>query len=336
MRFKSCEHKLLILIIVITLNSLMIVGCDKSTPQKLENLRFGVGMQPSSILTFVAQEKGFFKQQGLDIELIRFPSGKRALYDGLFKGKVDAVTSSATPFVIASFKHTDMAIIATLFEANNVNRIIARRDSGITQPKDLKGRKIATQKNSAVHFFMHLFLLENGLSENDMSVSFYKAEKLPETLVSGEIDAFSMREPFIGQAKRMLGENAIIFDAPGAYRQIELLVLSRELLKTRPLVAQALLRALLQAEKFLRDEPDSAISIIAMALKSMPESVSASLQDSISHVTLEQSLISLLEDQANWARTNKIVDAKSIPNYLNFIDTKPLEKVNPAMMTLVH
>lgn len=314
----------------------MIVGCDKSTPQKLENLRFGVGMQPSSILTFVAQEKGFFKQQGLDIELIRFPSGKRALYDGLFKGKVDAVTSSATPFVIASFKHTDMAIIATLFEANNVNRIIARRDSGITQPKDLKGRKIATQKNSAVHFFMHLFLLENGLSENDMSVSFYKAEKLPETLVSGEIDAFSMREPFIGQAKRMLGENAIIFDAPGAYRQIELLVLSRELLKTRPLVAQALLRALLQAEKFLRDEPDSAISIIAMALKSMPESVSASLQDSISHVTLEQSLISLLEDQANWARTNKIVDAKSIPNYLNFIDTKPLEKVNPAMMTLVH
>jgi len=76
---------------------------------------------------------------------------------------------------------------------------------------------VATQRASAVHYFLHLFLLRHGMSEDDVDLSFMKAEELPGALSEGTIDAFSMREPFIGEAKRLMGEQAVVFSEPALY-----------------------------------------------------------------------------------------------------------------------
>ncbi len=102
-----------------------------SDPKEIHYLRLGLALQPSSALAIIAQEKGFFAAQGLNVSVKEYPSGKRALHEGLFQGEVDLITTTEVPVVIASLNRTDLCIIASLFSANNVNRIVARKDSGI-------------------------------------------------------------------------------------------------------------------------------------------------------------------------------------------------------------
>jgi len=172
---------------------------------KKDTVTIGLIPSPTAFLAVIASEKGFFSQAGLDVTIKNYPSGKRAVNEGLFTGEVDIAAASEAVIVFNSFKRKDFKTIASIGSTDNGISIIARKDSGIQSPADLKGKRVATQEASAVHFFLHLFLVKNNLSEKNIDLSFKKAEKLPKALVSGEIDAFSMREPFIGEARRPVG-----------------------------------------------------------------------------------------------------------------------------------
>lgn len=94
---------------------------------------------------------------------------------------------------------------------------MARRDRGIEEAADLRGKHIATQRGSAVHFFLHLCLVSHGLTEEDVTLSFMKGEELPAALAEGRIDAFSMREPYVSEASSLLGERVVIFGHKSIY-----------------------------------------------------------------------------------------------------------------------
>ncbi len=307
----------------------------KPSAQNRESLRMGLSLAPSSALFLVALEKTYFSDQGLDITIVAYPSGKRALNEGLLPGKVDATSASDVPITFAGFERSDFRIIATIFKADNVNRVIARKDSDIAGAKDLRGKRVATQRASAVHFFLHLFLLEHGLSEKAIKQSFMKAEELPEALARGKIDAFSMREPFISKAGELLGGNAKIFSAPGIYEQMELFIVTKSLIETKPGVAQKMLRALIQAEQFTYAHPGQAAAIIAKRLGTEENMISAALPELKLRVTLEQSLVLLLEDQARWAIKAGLKSHATVPNYLGVIHTESLAAIRPEAVSIL-
>ncbi len=306
-----------------------------STTENLGKIRLGLPLQPTSVLAMLAIDKGYFGKYGLDIEVENYVSGKRALFDGLISGKVDVVTASDTPTVYASFTHPELRVIASIYATDNTNRIVARRDHGITEPADLKGKHIATQGRSAVHYFLHQFLLEKQLQESDLTLSFLKAEQLPVALAAGEIDAFSMREPYVQQARDLLGENAVVFAAPGAYRQSEQMVILESLQKERPGVSRALLSGLLDAEKFWHDDRDAALKILGKWLNLPTERVRKLTEGSHANVHLEQALLIRLEDEAQWMIDDKIVEQDKQPDFLRLLSTAPLLEVAPAQMGLI-
>ena len=61
-----------------------------------------------------------------------------------------------------------------------------------------------------------------------------RAEELTPSLVQGRIDAFSMREPYIGNAKKLLGDNAIVFSERGIYMSSELAITTRAFADKNP------------------------------------------------------------------------------------------------------
>lgn len=281
-------------------------------------------------------ENDYLSAEGLDVEVNIYPSGKRALLDGLFTGDVDVVSASDAPVVFNSFARNDFKVIASIFSADNVNRFIARRDSGISKPSDLRGKRIATQKASAVHFFLHLFLLENGLSEKDVQLSFMKAAKLPTALAKGDIDAFSMREPFISQAAALLEKgNAVIFAEPGLYDQSDQIVVLDKTLKGRPGAIRAFLKALARAEAFIDKNPKKAAGILAKAINGDQASLETVLSESRHNLELTQSLFLRLEDEARWVADAKLTKNGKAPNFLNFIDTAPLKAVRQHSVTII-
>ncbi len=132
----------------------------KLSDQKLPSVSIAITGAPANWLTILAFEKEFFKKAGLDAIPKFFPSGKRALL-GMFAGEVDVATVADVPIVKNSLERHDFAILATLGTTYNDNKIVARKDHGITSPENLRGKLVATQGNSAAHFFLHLFLLKN-------------------------------------------------------------------------------------------------------------------------------------------------------------------------------
>ena len=328
----------LIAVLALVAASLYVLLMQSSAPVvqgSRERVRIGVAMHPSASLTFVALENGYFDALGLEVVVKKYPSGKRALLEGLFPGEVDLTSAADVPVAMAGLSRKAFRILTSTFSADNVNRVIARRDRGITSPKDLKGKTAATQRASAVHFFLHLFLLDHGMSEQDITLRYMKAEFLPQALADGDIDAFSMREPYISQARDLLGDNAVVFAAPGLYAQTEALVGSPAFIDAKPQVIDKVLSALLKAETFIYENPDASIEIASRWIDVSKDEM-AQIWPTVSfRMGLNQELLLLLENEARWAMESEISTAGQVPYYLDFIDTAPLKKAKPRGVTVI-
>lgn len=286
-------------------------------------------------LIHVALANGYFADAGLEVEAREYPSGKRSL-EGLFTGEVDFAIPSETPLVISSFDRGDFYVIASIADIGTYQRIVARRDRGIEKPTDLRGKRIATQRGSAVHYFLYLFLLKHGLSTRDVRLLFLPAEELAPALARGAIDAFSMREPYIGEARRLLGDKAVVFDAPGIYQRHDLLVVRNDFLRTHPEAARRALRALARAEEFIRREPRAAIATVAARLRIPQAAVALDWKEFDFRLSLPQSLLVNLDEQARWALDSGLIKGKSEPNYLDLIHLDTLKAVRPTAVTVIH
>lgn len=312
---------------------LLVVACTHKPPPA-EPLRLGLALQPASALAMIALEKGFFSAEGLEVEVESFPSGKRALHEGLLTGRVEVAAVADIPFVIAALDRRAVTAVGTLFAADNVNRVVVRRDLGMAEPGDLRGKRIATQQGSAVHFFLHRFLKHHGLDEQAVESRFMRAEELPLALAGGEIDAFSMREPYVTTARELLGERAAVFEAPGLYHQREVLVAADALVSERPQVLPRLLRALVRAERFASRQPVEAIAITAAYLGVEVGEVEALWPTVQLRVTLDQSLLDLLESEARWAVESGVVEAGEIPDFRALLYRQALGEVDPMRVRL--
>lgn len=298
-----------------------------------EAVTIGFLPTPLSSLVFIAEVKGFFMQEGLDVTLKKYPTGKEARI-AMFAKEIELAVIGDIGIVLSSFEREDFAVLTTIGSSHNEFKVVARQDKA-KEPKDLKGKRIATQKGTQMHFFMHLFLLKNGLSDKDVEISFKQAEELPLALASGEVDAISTREPIISQARGLLLDNAVVFEEPGFFQATFNLVALKGLLKGRPEMTKRVIRALLKAEGFVRKYPQEAVDIVSQKIGVDKSTIASDWQYIELRVSLEQSLALTLEEEARWEIKEGLTDKKEVPNYLNFIYTDALEAVSPEAVTII-
>lgn len=320
---------------ILVLSSLL-AGCERQVDRSPISINLGIPNQPSSALLHIALAQGFFTEEGLDVTPHYYASGKRALLDGYVSGEIDYLSTADAPFVLkVSTDMPELKVLASIYTTDNLNRIVARKDVGISSLSDLKGKRVATQSNSAVHYFLHSVIEEQQLDHTDLSVSFMPADQLPLSLAGGQIDAFSMREPYVSQARELLGDDSVIvLDSPGTYVQSELLIARDTIHAKQPEVAERMLSALIKAERFALDDADAAITVVSKALSTTSDAIAVNWQGFDYSVRLNQALLSQLERMSQWIVLE--VDNEAIPpNFLNSIDSAPLTKVAPSAVSLV-
>jgi len=286
-------------------------------------------------IMMIAEDQGFFSKQGVDVRVKYYTTGKLAL-NGMFAGEVDLATPAETPIVFSSFERGDFSIVATIGSSDNDMAIVARKDRGIKKAGDLKGKHITTHKASAAHFFLHSFLIKNGLSETDIKLSFRHADEFVPALAKGEVDAIcSVKEPRVSKAKTLLGDNIVIFQEPGFYLKTYNLVTFNSFIKDKPQTVKRLLQALIRAEEFAKKYPEHAQRIVSNKAGVKESEIAGLWPDLRFEVSLGQSLLISLENEARWAIRNKLTERKKIPNYLNFIYSDALEAVKPRGVTII-
>ena len=145
---------LLVLAVVI---SACFFACTQQPSAPPGKVIFAYTVLPDAALAHIAQKKGYFQHEGLDVTVQLHLIGKDAL-QSVIDGKADFATVAETPIMFEIMKGEKISIIATIDTSNKNIAILARKDKGILVPHDLKGRKIATTSGTIGEFFLWILL----------------------------------------------------------------------------------------------------------------------------------------------------------------------------------
>lgn len=162
----------------------------------------------------IAEQKGWFKDAGVEVELLWFEYGPSM--EAFTAGKVDAVTvTNGDSLVTAAGGAKNVAIMLTDYSNGN-DMIVAR--PGIDSLKDLKGKKVGIEIGFVEHLLLLNGLKKAGLAESDVELVPTPTNQTPQVLASGQVDAIGAWQPNSGAAlKAVSGAKAVYTsaDEPG-------------------------------------------------------------------------------------------------------------------------
>jgi len=232
---------------------------EKANPAALKPFRLGHLNSTAHLLAFVAQEEGFFKEEGLDSELTQFSSAAE-LAAGLESGKLDVAFIGSVPLITFQSAGHDLTIFGGamtnghgyVIKSELVPEGFKEGDISI-----LKGKNVATVKNSVQEFELLVLLKEKGLTPGkDVNLVYFSNQtEAYNALQNKGIDAVSVYSPYASRARSegravvyYCNEEPEFHDQP-CCRQV---AYTPEF-KADPALFKAAERALLKAYKFSQE-----------------------------------------------------------------------------------
>ena len=277
-----------------------------------EPLKIAYSDWPGWITLDVAKEKGFFKEAGVDVELVwmeYLPS-----MEAFAAGKVDAVTmTNGDAMVTGATGKASTAVVLT--DYSNGNDMIVGKP-GIESIKDLKGKKVGLELNLVEHLLLLKALELNGMTESDVTIVNVPTNETPQTLASGGVDAIGAWYPVAGQALAQVpGSKALFTSAEVKGLIYDGIYVSRESLASRRDDWTKVVAAYAKTVKFIQDPAtkDEAVKIMAARVqvdpadyaKSMSGTFLLDLEGNLKHMKDGDGLDTLLG-------SNKVVDAFNV------------------------
>lgn len=284
-------------------------------------------------LPFIAQEKGYFAANGLDVVINEYDFGLKTV-DALIAGEADIAT--AADFVLASysFDHPDLRTMASI-SRSLTDEIIARKDRGIFVPQDLLGKRFGVPSKTKAEFFLARFLTLNGMDFQDIEVVYLEPKEIVAAIAAGTIDAASIWEPFVSDIHRRLGDSVTSWPAQSELAFYYLLISRKAWLGEHPAATEHLLRALVQAEEYAESHPQEAQQVISKRFDYDLSFVRELWRRNDFVVELPQQVLLLMEEGARWRIKNGLTDKNDVPYLLEYVYTDGLRKVKPAAVTII-
>ncbi|ACM21179.1 ABC transporter, periplasmic substrate-binding protein, NMT1/THI5-like domain-containing [Geotalea daltonii FRC-32] len=300
----------------------------------LKNVTIAIPTLPFTALAQIAQQQGFYLQEGLLVTPQVYPYGKPAL-QAVMDGSADFAVVAETPFTFAVLNGKKISIVATILTSSEAHAIVARKDRGIIKYDDLKGRSIGATLGTSGHFFMDAFLIAHGISIADVKVVDLKPEEMVDALANGTVDAISTWQPFLFYAQQKMGDRGVSFKDEDIHRLTFNIIATHDFIRHNPEQVAKVIRALVKAEEFAIRDPVAAQKIVADFCHLDREVLRQFWPAYSFQVTLDQSLLLALEDESQWAMANGLVKKRQMPNYLNFIYYDGMQSVKPERLMIL-
>jgi ABC-type nitrate/sulfonate/bicarbonate transport system substrate-binding protein len=301
--------------------------------QTQQPVKFAWNPNPQTAQVDVAIKNGLFKEAGLDVQVIAFPTGREAL-EALMGGQVDFAYMAEFPVATAALRRQKLKIVADLSRYRGQRVIASAKTLDLRSAKDLANKKLGTTLGTNVEFFTYRLLAQIGAKATIINAG--PADLLP-AVVRGDIDAAIMFPTFFGAAKKTLGDDyrELISDL---YVLHMVITASSAIMEKNPAIVDKFVAALVKADAALKADPAGAEQAVITNMRGMMPL--PALQDMWKEmefkVQLDQDLPVLLSDEAGWIVDRGMVKAdKPTPATLReFIFDAPLKKVSPESVML--
>lgn len=279
-----------------------------------------VAISTTTLPTWIADAKGFFKQQGLNPQ-ITYVQGSTTAVPALAAGDLDVVEAQAAASVQAQLKGQDTVSLATHVPYADV-RLVVSKD--IKQMSDLKGRAVAVTKAGTVTDVVAraVFPKYNLTPDKDVHIAYVDTQPGQlAALQNNAVQAILVPPPFDETAKKagfneLLNIRSLNFPYP-----TDGVVTTRKFVREHPDLVDAYLKAFVQAVRFAKANPDETKKILADKTKQSDAAI------------LDASYKTQMEDWAD-PPTPTIEGIQTLlplfggqgKNPADFIDPAPLEK----------
>jgi NitT/TauT family transport system substrate-binding protein len=287
-----------------------------ATPQKPKGpaLKIAYSDWPGWVAWDIGVQKGWFKEQGVDVEFAWFeyvPS-----MEAFTAGKVDAVTMTNGDALVTGSSGAPSSCILMNDYSNGNDMVVAR--PGVKSVADLKGKKVGVEVGFVSHLLLMNALKSAGLKQEDITLVNVPTDQTPQTLKSGKVQAIVAWQPNSGQALKEVPGSTPIFtsaNVPGII--YDMLCVNPKSLAERRDDWSKIARVWFKIADFVKDEKnaDEAAKIMAARVDLAPEEYKKlmkgtyflDLKDNVKHFAKGESLESLFG-------SSKAVDAFQVEN----------------------
>ena len=248
--------------------------------QALEKPKTTIAVGGKNLLYYlpltVAEQRGYFKDEGLDITIVDFAGGARAL-QAVVGGSADVVSGAFEHTVNMQFKGQPMrAFVLQGLAPQIVLGVSTKTMPGYKTLADLKGKKIGvTAPGSSTNVMVNFLIAKAGLKPSDVSIiGVGAAQGAVAAMTAGQIDAISNLDPVVTLLQRA-GAMKVVSDTRdpkeaervfGGPMPAGCLYAPQSFIDKHPATVQALANALVRADKWIQGAGAGEI------IKAVPES----------------------------------------------------------------
>lgn len=189
--------------------------------------------------------------QGVTVQWLEFPAGPQLL-EGLNAGAIDVGTVGETPPIFAQAGGVDFVYIGNEPPAPQGEAIVVLPDSPIRNVAQLRGKKVAFNKGSNVHFLLVKALEHAGLTYADIQPIYLTPADARAAFVQRNVDAWVIWDPYLAAAERQIGAR-VIANGEGLVRNTQYYLAARKYAAAHPQVLRALLDEVDSVDRWARD-----------------------------------------------------------------------------------
>lgn len=195
-----------------TLVTSAITGLVGLTVAGAAPIKIGYSDWPGYTVLEVAKQKGWFKDAGLDVEMVWFEYSPSI--DAFAAGKIDGVTIVAGDALVTGASGSKSKIVCLIDYSEGSDMIVG--GPGVDSIKDLKGKKVGVELTLVEHELLLQALKDNGMSQSDVTLVGTATDKTPQTLASGQVAAIGAWYPISGQALKQVPGSKKLFTSADA------------------------------------------------------------------------------------------------------------------------
>jgi len=212
----------------------------KTHAQELIELR--IGYQKSASLFVLQKAQGTLEKRlaplHASVKWVEFPAGPQLL-EGLNLGSVDVGYVGEAPPIFAQAAGAKFAYIGYDPAAPEAEAVLVPKDSAIQSVAALKGKKVALNKGSNVHYLLVKLLEKNGLKLSDIQPVYLAPADARAAFETGSVDAWVIWDPFAAAAEKAIGAR-VLASGKGVVNNYQYYLAERGFVAKNPQVIQAL------------------------------------------------------------------------------------------------
>ena len=201
------------------------------------------------------------KAQGIEVKWAEFSAGPQLL-EALNVGSVDFGYVGEAPPIFALAAHANFVYTAYEIPTPDAEGVLVPKDSPIKTVADLKGKKIAFNKGSDVHWLVVALLKKAGLSINDVQPVYLAPADARAAFERGAVDAWAIWDPFQAAAEKQIGARRLA-SGVGVVNHNQFFLSARPYAEQNPAVLKILMEEVSKEGQWIRSHTKEAAAQLA-------------------------------------------------------------------------